>query len=213
MSNAKPPLPLTRVFAPRSVPMRVPRPVAEQPGMVLADATWGTIQPITLARGVRTVGELEVIAHLQEPFALIDTRAPESFREATIPAARNIPHTEAALSVAELDSAPPTCFFCNGPQCPATPDAVRALLTAGYPADAVLFYRGGLHDWVRLHAGKAGDPRAGPCLRSVQPGSPERKGRAIIGARCAAAVEPLLSASSGGCANGRGGAGGSGGVG
>jgi len=172
MNNAKLPLRLSRVFAPRSVPMRVPRPVAEQPGMVIADATWGTIQPITLAPGVRTVGELEVVAHLQKPLALIDTRGPESFHEATIPAARNIPHTEAALSIAELDSAHPTIFFCNGPQCPATPDAVHALLTAGYPADAVLYYRGGLHDWVSLGLPLARPDRDDrPTARAGAPGS------------------------------------------
>jgi len=141
---------IVRLFGPRSDPMRVPRPVDDQPGMFIVDATWGTIQPITIASGVGTVGELEVIAHLQDHHALIDTRAPESFQDATIPGARNIPHTDTAALIAELDPTNPTVFFCNGPQCPATPDAIQTLLTAGYPPDAILYYRGGLHDWVSL---------------------------------------------------------------
>jgi len=118
--------------------------------MVIADAAWGTIQPITIAPGVRTVGELEVIAHLHEGHPVIDTRASTSFAAGTIPGARNIPHTNAASLIADVDPAQPTIFFCNGPQCPATPDAIHALLTAGHPADAILYYRGGLHDWVSL---------------------------------------------------------------
>jgi len=35
-------------------------------------------------------------------------------------------------------------------ECAATPDAVEALLAAGYPAGALAYYRGGLHDWQTL---------------------------------------------------------------
>jgi hypothetical protein len=41
-------------------------------------------------------------------------------------------------------------LFCNGPQCTATPRAVAALLAAGHPATSLLYYRGGIHDWVTL---------------------------------------------------------------
>jgi hypothetical protein len=41
-------------------------------------------------------------------------------------------------------------FFCNGPQCAATPNAVRTLVGASYPATAILYYRGGMHDWIAL---------------------------------------------------------------
>ena len=43
-----------------------------------------------------------------------------------------------------------TVFFCNGPQCAATPDLIRTLLTGGYPPEAILYYRGGIHDWMTL---------------------------------------------------------------
>jgi rhodanese-related sulfurtransferase len=41
-------------------------------------------------------------------------------------------------------------MFCNGPQCPQSPRAIRQLLDAGYPAQALAYYRGGMHDWVTL---------------------------------------------------------------
>ena len=44
----------------------------------------------------------------------------------------------------------PTIVFCNGPQCPATAQAIEALLAAGWPAKRLLYYRGGIHDWVTL---------------------------------------------------------------
>jgi rhodanese-related sulfurtransferase len=118
--------------------------------MFIVDATWGAIQPMIVAPGVRTVGELEVIAHLQLGRALVDTRVSVSFEAASIPGARNIAHDQIAVRISELDAGEPTILFCNGPQCPATPKAVGALLTAGYPPAALLYYRGGLHDWVTL---------------------------------------------------------------
>ena len=50
----------------------------------------------------------------------------------------------------QLEREQPTIFFCNGPQCGQSPTAIRALLAAGYPADKMLYYRGGLHDWLTL---------------------------------------------------------------
>jgi hypothetical protein len=43
-----------------------------------------------------------------------------------------------------------TAFFCNGPQCKATPNAIGALLRHGYPPETILYYRGGMHDWITL---------------------------------------------------------------
>ncbi|MEO8092409.1 MAG: rhodanese-like domain-containing protein [bacterium] len=117
--------------------------------MVL-DASWGTIKPIALAEGVRTVGELEVMEQLDGELPLIDSRLPEAYAAATIPEAQSIPHTEAAERIGELDPRRPAVFFCNGPQCGASPDAIDALLRAGHPPTAILYYRGGLHNWVSL---------------------------------------------------------------
>jgi rhodanese-related sulfurtransferase len=133
----------------RKEPYMVPRPGPE-PGLHLVDGTWGRIQPIELAPGVRTLGEIEVIEHIERGLPLVDSRRPEFCAEAAIPGAVNIPHTEAVARIEELDRDVPTVFYCNGPQCTATPQAVHALLDAGYPAGSILYYRGGIHDWLTL---------------------------------------------------------------
>ena len=127
---------------------RVPRLLGD--GFVRVDATWGTVQPIEIAPGVRTIGELELVEHLHQRQPVIDTRQPEFCGEPTIPGARRIPHQQIVDHLDELDASAPTVLFCNGPQCTATPDAIRRLLAAGYPPAAILYYRGGIHDWITL---------------------------------------------------------------
>lgn len=130
-------------------PMRVPIVLGDS-GLVVLDASWGSINPIELADGVRTVGELEVIEQLDAGLALIDSRPPDAFVAGTIPGARNLPHTDTVERAGELDPDRSAVFFCNGPQCGASPDAIQALLAAGHPSAAIRYYRGGLHDWVSL---------------------------------------------------------------
>lgn len=130
-------------------PIRVPMLLADS-GLVVIDATWGTIRPIRLANGVCTVGELEVMEHLDRGLSLIDSRPAEAYELSTIPGARNIPHEETVERIAQLDPAEPTIFFCNGPQCAASPEAIDALLIAKFPPAAIRYYRGGLHDWMSL---------------------------------------------------------------
>ncbi len=141
-------------------PIRAPI-VLDESGLVVLDASWGEIKPMELADGVVTVGELELIEHLNGGLALIDSRSPESYALATIPGARNLPHDETAERIGELDPDRPVVFFCNGPQCGASPDAIKALLGAGHPRDAILYYRGGLHDWVSLGLPTASGRHAG----------------------------------------------------
>jgi rhodanese-related sulfurtransferase len=119
-------------------------------GLVQVDPTWGTVQPIELAPGVRTIGELELADHLKHHRPLIDTRQPHFHRDATIPGARGIAHDQILSHLDQLDPSVPTVFFCNGPQCVASPHAIGSLLDAGYPAEAMLYYRGGMHDWITL---------------------------------------------------------------
>ena len=104
-------------LARRAEPARVPRVVEGGPGLVVADATWGVIQPMTLAPGAETVGELEVIEHLRAGRSLVDCRQPEYVARGTIPGAMNIPHGEIVARIAELDPVQPIVLFCNGPQC------------------------------------------------------------------------------------------------
>ncbi len=99
---------------------------------------------------MRTIAELELITHRRAGLALVDSRRTEQFSAATILGAPSLPHGELPERIGELDSSRPTIFFCNGPQCAATPSAVSTLLDAGYPAQAILYYRGGLHDWITL---------------------------------------------------------------
>jgi rhodanese-related sulfurtransferase len=134
----------------RSDPRRVPRAVDGEIGLFVVDATWGVIQPISVAPGVRTVGELEVIEHVRAGRPLVDCRLPHYVERGTIPGAVNIPHGEIVERMAELDAANPTVLFCNGPQCIATAQATETLLAAGWPAEWLLYYRGGIHDWVTL---------------------------------------------------------------
>ena len=113
----------------------LPRPVAGEPGRFVVDATWGRIMPIELEPGVRTVGEVEVIAHIELGLPLVDTRLPKYVAAGTIPTARSVPHTETADRLDDFDTCVETILFCNGPQCAATPDAIRTLLAAGYPPE------------------------------------------------------------------------------
>ena len=128
----------------------LPRPVLGESGRFVVDATWGTIMPISLAPGVRTVGEREVLEHIAAGLPLVDTRLPRYVEAGTLPTARSLPHTELSARIDELDRSVDTILFCNGPQCVATSDAVRTLLDAGHPAEHLLYYRGGIHDWVTL---------------------------------------------------------------
>jgi len=132
----------------RDEPCQVPQPQGD--GFVRVDVTWGEVQPIELASGVHTIGELELIEHLERGLPAIDTRLAEFHSQGSIPGARAIPHEEIEARRHELDPAVPTVFFCNGPQCTATPDAIDRLLKAGYPAGSILYYRGGMHDWMTL---------------------------------------------------------------
>lgn len=137
-------------LAPRGDGPQIPEPVPGQVGLCRVDATWGTIQPMVVADGVRTVGELEVLEHSNAGFQVVDARTPGWYEGGTLPGAENIPHTEVVERMDELDRGQPTIFFCNGPQCAQSPWAIEALLEAGYPAETILYYRGGMHDWLTL---------------------------------------------------------------
>jgi len=136
--------------AKRAEPQRLPQLVEDDPGLVIVDASWGIIAPISLGRGVQTVGELEVIEHIAAGDQMIDTRLPEYVAAGTLESAVAIAHVEMAERAAEVDRSRPAVLFCNGPQCPATPKAIETLLSLGHPGEMLRFYRGGIHDWVTL---------------------------------------------------------------
>ena len=68
----------------------------------MVDATWGVIQPMTLASRMETVGEPELIEHLRAGRRLVDCRQPEYVVRGTIPGAVNIPYGEIVARIDEL---------------------------------------------------------------------------------------------------------------
>ena len=128
----------------------VPQPVKGAAGLVQVDTTWGKIQPMQVAEKVRTIDEIELNDWLELGKPVIDGRTPDFYKASTIPGAKNIPHNEVVERMDELGRDQPAIFFCNGPQCPQSPTAIKNLLDTGYPADKILYYRGGMHDWVTL---------------------------------------------------------------
>ena len=121
------------------------------------------IQPMVPAPGVTPVGELEVIAALQDPnTVVIDGRIRPEFEAGTIPGAVSVPYNEAADRLGELGcevdfdgficegDIPQVVLFCNGPWCGQSPTAARNMIEAGFPAENISYYRGGMQNWMGL---------------------------------------------------------------
>ena len=137
------------------------------------------IQPMQLAPGIETLGELEVLDCLKriregaENLMVVDSRTPDWYAKGTIPGAVNIPYAQnmageatdlpgvkrelvERFSATESDgihgfsSARTLAIFCNGPWCGQTPNYIRTLLALGYPAAKLKWYRGGMQDWEIL---------------------------------------------------------------
>lgn len=121
------------------------------------------IQPMIPAEGVTAIGELELLAFLQDPRVIvIDGRIRPEFEAGTIPGAVSVPYNEAADRLGELgcepdfegyecpDDVPSVALFCNGPWCGQSPTAARRMIEAGYPAEKIFYYRGGMQVWQSL---------------------------------------------------------------
>ncbi|WP_368030856.1 rhodanese-like domain-containing protein [Arcobacter sp. s6] len=107
-------------------------------------------------------------------YALIDTRKSAWFKDETIPSALNVPFEDLAydedfkeefnkaysnlgIKVVDLEknifdftNAKTVVFFCNGPWCPISGKTINYLLELGYPADKIMWYRGGMLDWSAM---------------------------------------------------------------
>ncbi len=134
------------------------------------------INPMNLAPGVETIGEVEVVEYAKKmsdgdsSVMLVDSRTPDWVAKGTIPSAVNIPWTKlnpakgaSPLDIAEIISgqfgaqeqeglwdysnAKTLVMFCNGPWCGQSPNNIRTLLKFGYPAHKIKWYRGGMQDW------------------------------------------------------------------
>jgi len=120
------------------------------------------IQPMAPAPGVGTIGELELIDLLRDPDAVVvDSRTSDWFQGGTIPGAINIPYTYILDELAQLGCEPDfegwdcaeakrVALFCNGIWCGQSPTAIRNMIEAGYPADRISYYRGGMQVWRLL---------------------------------------------------------------
>ncbi|MDP7150740.1 MAG: rhodanese-like domain-containing protein [Paracoccaceae bacterium] len=120
------------------------------------------IQPIQAVEGTNLIGELEMIEALQDPeTVVIDSRVRSNYQAGTIPGALNVPYTEITDYLETLgcvpdfegydcDQAKPVALFCNGPWCGQSPSAARFMIAAGYPAELISLYRGGMQVWRML---------------------------------------------------------------
>ncbi len=137
------------------------------------------IQPVVLAPGVETIGEVEMLDYLQrssdgdDSILVIDSRTPDWVSKGTIPGSINIPWTKLSVSagadplmIADIlenrfdaheqeglwnfSNAKTLVLFCNGMWCGQSPSNIKSLLTFGYPADRIKWYRGGMQDWEIL---------------------------------------------------------------
>jgi rhodanese-related sulfurtransferase len=120
------------------------------------------IQPMSPAEGVTTIGELELIAMLEDPDAIVvDSRTVDWYQGGSIPGAVSLPYTQVGDRLTELgcepdfdgwdcDGAKRVALFCNGLWCGQSPTAIRAMIAAGYPADRIFYYRGGMQSWRML---------------------------------------------------------------
>jgi rhodanese-related sulfurtransferase len=135
----------------------------------------GTIQPMHpfAPHAVETIGEQEMIDYLvrfskgDSSLIIVDSRTPDWVEHGTIPGAINIPFTEfndneklltlmekqfgATISdITDYSTAKTVVMFCNGIWCGQSPTAIRKLLSVGYPAAKIKYFRGGMQNWQSL---------------------------------------------------------------
>ena len=137
------------------------------------------IQPSTLAPGVETIAEVEMIDYItkmaggDDSILVVDSRTPDWVGKGTIPGAVNIPWTKLnpakgadPISIGEImneqfgvkeseglwdfSDAKTLVMFCNGMWCGQSPNNIKNLLKFGYPAHKIKWYRGGMQDWEIL---------------------------------------------------------------
>ncbi len=135
------------------------------------------IQPMTLAAGVDTLGELELISYLQrqshdDTIKVIDARSSAEHRSGTIPGSTGVSWTDLVIAAGAVDflieerlsdfgvkldggtadfaQARTLAVYDNGPWCGQAASMIHALLGMGYPPERIKWYRGGLQAWHSL---------------------------------------------------------------
>ncbi|MEJ6509052.1 MAG: rhodanese-like domain-containing protein [Octadecabacter sp.] len=132
------------------------------------------IQPMIAVTGVAIYGELKVLGFLETKVSdgaglLLDVRSPQDFALSSIPGAVNVPFVTlgednrfrddimralGAVNGAgdELDfsNAMSLAVFSGGSWSSDARTAINHLLSAGYPANKLSYYRGGMQAWRHL---------------------------------------------------------------
>lgn len=135
------------------------------------------VQPGTIAPGVETIAEVEVLDYLKKmadgdkSILVVDSRTPDWVAKGTIPGSVNIPWTKLKDDADPFDvsdtltkhfgatekgssfdftNAKTLVMFCNGTWCGQSPTNIKKLLKMGYPASKIKWYRGGMQDWEAL---------------------------------------------------------------
>jgi len=138
------------------------------------------VQPMTVLPGVKTIGELELLDFLKrksdgdKSLLIIDSRTPDWVAKGTIPGSINIPWTELFRNAStyepfavegiltlrfgavvdqgiwDFTNAKELVMFCNGPWCGQSPTNIKTLVSMGYPAHKIHWYRGGMQAWHGL---------------------------------------------------------------
>ncbi|MBU1667636.1 rhodanese-like domain-containing protein [bacterium] len=139
--------------------------------------TSGQLSPMKIHDDVETFGELEVLDFIEEMqedenMLLIDTRKPLWYKYRTIPTAINIPfeyilkptHFKKEFKAAfkrlgvqeskksyDFSQAKTIVLFCNASWCGQSPAMINSLISFGYPAKKIKWYRGGMASWLGLN--------------------------------------------------------------
>lgn len=131
------------------------------------------IQPIKMHDDIQTIGEVELLHFMREKGnkrkgLVVDLRSKTAYKKETIPSSVNIPSSikdnkvklEKVLKIlgakrsadGTLDTrkAMDIVFYCHGLWCDQSSEVIKTFLELGYPADKMLFYRGGFQMWKIL---------------------------------------------------------------
>lgn len=131
------------------------------------------IQPIKMHKDIQTIGEVELLKFMKKKGntskgLVVDLRSKTAYKAESIPSAVNIPASikdnkvkiEKVLKIlgaarsadGTLDTSKvmDIAFYCNGLWCDKSSEVIKTFLELGYPANKMLYYRGGFQMWKIL---------------------------------------------------------------
>ncbi len=131
------------------------------------------IQPIKMHKDIRTIGEVELLHFMKnkgnnKKGILVDLRPKRAYKRESIPSAISIPAETKnnktklrkilkvlgakrnADGTLDTRKAMDMAFYCHGLWCDKAPEFIKVFLELGYPAEKMLYYRGGFQMWKSL---------------------------------------------------------------